>query len=151
MFPLKNLARKGLTPTDRNKMAAVLQRLFHFLYGNYHIWSHGSIITNRPRWFNTLTPRENRRHVAEDIFKCIFLNENEFHYSDVKMSGMASQITRVGSICPIVCEGAYQRIQSSASLAFVRGIHRWPVDSSQRGPVTRFHLMTSSCIWNGVG
>ena len=27
--------------------------------------------------------------------------------------------------------------QSSASLAFVRGIHRWPVNSPQKGPVTR--------------
>ena len=27
--------------------------------------------------------------------------------------------------------------QSSASLAFVRGIHRWPVDSPHKGPVTR--------------
>ena len=26
---------------------------------------------------------------------------------------------------------------SSASLAFVRGIHRWPVDSPHKGPVTR--------------
>ena len=25
---------------------------------------------------NTLRPRQNRRHFAEDIFKCIFLNEN---------------------------------------------------------------------------
>ena len=37
--------------------------------------------------------------------------------------------------------------QSSASLAFVRGIHRWPVDSPHKGPGTpnMFHLMTSSC------
>ena len=36
--------------------------------------------------------------------------------------------------------------QSSASLAFVRGIHGWPVDSPHKGPITRkcFHLMTSS-------
>ena len=27
--------------------------------------------------------------------------------------------------------------QSSASLAFVRGIHRWPVNSPHKGPVTR--------------
>ena len=27
--------------------------------------------------------------------------------------------------------------QSSASLAFVRGIHRWPVDYPHKGPVTR--------------
>ena len=26
--------------------------------------------------FNTLRPRPNRRHFADDIFKCIFLNEN---------------------------------------------------------------------------
>ena len=32
------------------------------------------------------------------------------------------------------------------SLAFVRGIHRWPVKSPHKGPVTRkcLHLMTSS-------
>ena len=26
--------------------------------------------------FNTLGPRQNGRHFADDIFKCIFLNEN---------------------------------------------------------------------------
>ena len=27
-------------------------------------------------WFNSLRPRRNRRHFADDIFRCIFLNEN---------------------------------------------------------------------------
>ena len=37
-----------------------------------------------------------------------------------------------------VYTGADQRKhQSSASLAFVRGIHRWPVNSPHKGPVTR--------------
>ena len=37
-----------------------------------------------------------------------------------------------------VCSDADQRKhQSSASLAFVRGIHRWPVNSPHKGPVTR--------------
>ena len=27
-------------------------------------------------WVNSLRPRQNRRHFADDIFKCIFLNEN---------------------------------------------------------------------------
>ena len=27
-------------------------------------------------WINTLRPRQNGRHFADDIFKCIFLNEN---------------------------------------------------------------------------
>ena len=37
--------------------------------------------------------------------------------------------------------------QSSASLAFVGGIHRWPGNCPHKGPITRkmFHLMTSSC------
>ena len=30
----------------------------------------------RPQSVNTLGPRQNGRHFAEDIFKCIFLNEN---------------------------------------------------------------------------
>ena len=70
------------------------------------------------------------------------------HYSDVIMYVIASQITGVSIVCSTVCSGTYQRNhQSSASLAFVRGIHRWPVDSPHKGPVTWtcFHLMTSSC------
>ena len=30
----------------------------------------------RPQWVNTLRPRQNGRHFPDDIFKCIFLNEN---------------------------------------------------------------------------
>ena len=51
---------------------------------------------------------------------------------------MACQITGVSIVYSNVCSGADQRKhQSSASLAFVRGIHRWPVNSPQKGPVTR--------------
>ena len=39
--------------------------------------------------------------------------------------------------------GANTKNQSSASLAFVRGIRRWPVNSSNKGPVTR--KMYPSC------
>ena len=35
--------------------------------------------------------------------------------------------------------------QSSAWLAFVRGIHQWPVDSPHKECGKYFHLMTSSC------
>ena len=73
------------------------------------------------------------------------------HYSDVIMSMMASQITGVMIVYSTVCSGTGQRKhQSSASLAYVRGIHRWPVNSPHKGPVTWrgkcFHLMTSSCF-----
>ena len=33
-------------------------------------------VTIWPHWVNTLGPRQNERHFADDIFKCIFLNEN---------------------------------------------------------------------------
>ena len=53
------------------------------------------------------------------------------------MSAMASQITGASIVNWTVCSGADQRKhQSSASLALVRGIRRWPVNSA-KGPVTR--------------
>ena len=60
------------------------------------------------------------------------------HYSNVIMSAMASQITGVSIVCSSFYSGADQRKhQSAALLAFVRGIHRSPVDSPRKGPVTR--------------
>ena len=60
------------------------------------------------------------------------------HYTDVIMSEVASQITSLASVYSTVKLGVDQRKhQSSASLAFVRGIHRRPVNSSHKGPVTR--------------
>ena len=54
------------------------------------------------------------------------------------MRAMTSQITGVSIVCSTVCSGTDQRKhQSSASLAFVRRIHRWPVNSPHKGPVTR--------------
>ena len=60
------------------------------------------------------------------------------HYSDVIMGIMASQITSLTIVYSTVYSGADQRKhQSSASLAFVREIHRWPVNSPHKWPVTR--------------
>ena len=54
------------------------------------------------------------------------------------MTDMASQITRLTIVYSAVYSDADQRKhQGSASLAFVRGIHRWPVNSPHKGPVTR--------------
>ena len=59
-------------------------------------------------------------------------------YSDITMSAVASQITGVSIVYSTICSGTDQRnYQSSASLAFVRVIHRWPVNSPHKGPVTR--------------
>ena len=59
-------------------------------------------------------------------------------YSGVMMGAMTSQITSVSIVYSTVCSGKDQRQhQRSASLAFVRGIHRWPVNSPHKKPVTR--------------
>ena len=51
------------------------------------------------------------------------------------MRAMASEISIV---CSTICSGANQRKhQSSPSLAVMKGIHRWTVDTSNKGPVTR--------------
>ena len=60
-----------------------------------------------------------------------------YHYSDVIMGAMASQITSLTIVYSTVYSGADQRKhQSSASLAFVRGIHRWSVNSPHKWSVT---------------
>ena len=54
------------------------------------------------------------------------------------MSAMASQTTSLTIVYSAVYSGAdHRKHQSSASLAFVREIHRWPVNSPHKGPVTR--------------
>ena len=60
------------------------------------------------------------------------------HYNDIIMSTMASQITSPTIVYSTVYSDPDQRKhQSSASLAFVRGIHRGPVNSPHTWPVTR--------------
>ena len=60
------------------------------------------------------------------------------HHNDVIMSAIASQITSLTIVYSTVYSDADQRKhQNSASLAFVWGIHRWPVNSPHKGPKTR--------------
>ena len=60
------------------------------------------------------------------------------HYGDVIMGTIASQITSLAIVFSTVYFDADQRKhQGSASLAFVRGIHRRPVNSPHKWPVTR--------------
>ena len=73
--------------------------------------------------------------------------EENTHYDDVIMSAIASQITSLTIVYSIVYSDQSKH-QSSASLAFVWGIHRGPrwiprTNGQLRGKC--FHLMTSSC------
>ena len=53
------------------------------------------------------------------------------------MGAITSQITSLTIVFSTIYSGTYKKNhQSSASLAFVRGIHRWPVNFPHKGPVT---------------
>ena len=60
------------------------------------------------------------------------------HYNGVIMGAMASQITSLTIVYSTIYSDAEQtKHQNSASLAFVRRIRRWPVNSPHKWPVTR--------------
>ena len=70
-------------------------------------------------------------------FECC-KSEQAVHYDDVIMSAIASQITSLTIVYSIVYSDVDQRkYQSTASLAFVWWIHRGPVNSPHKWPVTR--------------
>ena len=78
------------------------------------------------------------------IWKCLGVIGNIlryilwWHHSDIILGEITSQITIFSIVYSTVCSGVDQRkYQSSTSLAFVRGIHRWPVNFTHKGPVTR--------------
>ena len=72
-----------------------------------------------------------------------------WHYADVIMTTLASQITSLTVVYSNVYSGADQsKHQSSASLAFVWGIHRGPVNSPHKWPVTRKMFPFDDVIMN---
>ena len=73
------------------------------------------------------------------------------HYDGVIMSAMMSQITSLTVVYSTVYSGTNERKhQSSASLAFVQGIHWWPVNSPLKWPVTRKMCPFDDVIMNYI-
>ena len=74
-----------------------------------------------------------------DVRTCVYLHMHRFlYYDDVIMGAMASQIISLTIVYSTVYSYTDQRIhQSSASLAFMRGIHLGPVNSPHKWPITR--------------
>ena len=88
---------------------------------------------------------EHIRYISIDIPDHIL----KLHYNDVIMGMIASQITSLTIVYSTVDSGADQRKhQRPASLAFVRGIHREPVNSPHKWPVTRKNV---SFWWRHYG
>ena len=85
------------------------------------------------------------RQISMLMIHCDWWNmDNKF--SDIIMSAIASQIPRFTTVYSTVYSGADQRkCKRFASLAFVRGIPRWPLNFRTKGqwPGKCFHLMKS--------
>ena len=82
----------------------------------------------------------NRRVLPTDnvTYRLLKRTYSVLHYNDVIIRAMASQITSLTIVYSNVYSGAEQRKhQSSESLAFGWGIHRWSVNSPHKGPVMR--------------
>ena len=106
-----------------------------------------------PVW---LDPNWNRFQNPSRLFRWDFLKPNPDSWnhetnsgSGIIMSAMASQITSLAIVYSTVYSGADPRKhQSSASLGFMRGIQRWPMNSPHKWPVTRKMVPFGDVIMN---
>ena len=81
------------------------------------------MISNHSLFLSIITAQQTHWQTDEELH-----NLFAYHYRDLIMSPMASQITSLTIVYSTVYPGADQRKhQSSASLALVRGIHKGPV------------------------
>ena len=102
-----NLLKQECAVTDSNKYSHIHNQTYHIYQRQFVTWTF-----HQRHWKITLQWRHN--------------------------GAMVSQITSLMIVYSTVYSGADQRKhQSSASLAFVRGIHRRPVNSPHKEPVTR--------------
>ena len=107
-----------------NTCICICNQTFHIIYGNVLDKNHRNELKKYIRLY-----RETVTFQREYWF-------NWLHA--VIMSAMASQIISLTIVYSTVYSGADQRKhQSPASLAFVGGIHWWPVNSQHKWPVTR--------------
>ena len=117
---------------------------FRFSLFQKHSWSYVSIGVSRPTGDN-LYPEPKMTHFNKPLpirvrhALCQPRSANTMpNYGDVIMSVITSQINSLAIVYSTVYSAADQRKhQSSTSLAFVRGIHRGPVNSPHKWPVTR--------------
>ena len=118
--------------TGINVIIVIMLQIVPMIFSVWHAGPHaavGVLVTTSTACVQLrIAPRDGQALTAELVR----------HYSDVIMGAMAFQITSLTIFFSTVYSGADQRKhQSSASLAFVRGIHRWPVNSPRKRPVTR--------------
>ena len=99
------------------------------------IWRYGiGVLLRKVNWYISFTEMAPRRVATKHLWSRAIL----VYYNDVIMSARASQITSVSIVCSTVYLGAvHGKHQSSASLTFVRGIHRWPCYKEKACPFVK--------------
>ena len=112
------------------------KRSWPFLLSAPWYW-HGLSQSYSRTMITTVRTRNIRKTWPSAILSTL-ANIDDMHYNDVIMSTIASQISGVTIVYSTVSSGINQRKhQSSASLASCAGIHRRPVNSPHKCPVTR--------------
>ena len=90
------------------------------------------------QWVKMLVVQYSKVSLVGSLHGTTALPVRMSHYNDAIMSAMASQISSLTIVYSTVYSGAnLRKYKSPASLAFVRGIHRWPMNSPHKRPVTR--------------
>ena len=104
------------------------------------------------RCLNTYSPTRKSMAIKDYSVDVRDARKQVMHYGDVIMGTIASQITSLTTVYSTVYSGADQRKhQRSASLAFVRRIHRGPVNSPHKWPVTRKMFPFDDVIMDYMG
>ena len=110
-----------------------------------HLWLPITKTSNAESIFVSLQPRWWKTRAIVAAYPSISIassqrTDNAWNwtlYNDVIMGAMASQISSASFVCSVVWPGVDRRKHhSSASLVFVRGIHRRPVNFPHKRPVT---------------
>ena len=128
-FPL-TCSQRMIPSSDRSKVCTGV--MFKF-------YSDGTIkVCMGAKWILCISRNGIRNYQNLEVSNLVSMPIKWTHYNDVIMNTAASQITSLTIVYSTVYSDADQRKHlSSASLAFVRGIHRWPVNSLHKGLVTR--------------
>ena len=131
--PLENVTHK-LAPVFQTTFSNMLSSVFLKFFSKGSVGNKSVLVqvitwnwTRNKPLTETIMNQFSDQHIHHQV---------PFHYNDVIMSMMASQITSLTIVYSTIYSGTDQRKhQSSASLAFVRGIHQWPMNSQHKGPV----------------
>ena len=130
-------------PLWQHKYCNRPSRIDSYVWPHYYFGSH-KIISNLKGIICKIRQHVQCNYLWFCLLKwtCIWIFKTQYqikgHYTDVLMGALASQSTSLMVVYWTVYSDADPRKhQSSMSLAFVRGIHRSPVNSPHKWPVTR--------------